>query len=275
MKFISYSQNLEDVMLKRALKEIPKGFYIDVGANDPIIDSVTKAFYDQGWNGINIEPVPQWYDLLKEQRPRDINLRVAAGDVCDNKILYEIENSGLSTLDKNIALDQSRMHGFKVIEHNIETLTLSKIIETYKIDEIHFLKIDVEGFEKNVLSGMNLDSFRPWIIIVESTRPSSQVDSYEDWEFMILNKNYILAYKDGLNRFYVSRDRPEILKNFAYPPNVFDCYIRNDHFLLKETNENLNTKNALLAQELHRLYKSKSWKLTKPLRLLNKFIKKN
>lgn len=41
-------------MLKRALKDIDCGFYIDIGANDSEIDSVTKAFYDEGWRGINI-----------------------------------------------------------------------------------------------------------------------------------------------------------------------------------------------------------------------------
>jgi hypothetical protein len=56
MRFISYAQNFEDVMLWRALKGLKKGFYIDVGAHDPEVDSVTKAFYDRGWCGINIEP---------------------------------------------------------------------------------------------------------------------------------------------------------------------------------------------------------------------------
>ncbi|HZF37393.1 MAG TPA: FkbM family methyltransferase, partial [Blastocatellia bacterium] len=46
MSFISYAQNFEDVMLWRALKHIDRGFYIDVGANDPDLDSVTKAFYE-------------------------------------------------------------------------------------------------------------------------------------------------------------------------------------------------------------------------------------
>ena len=53
MRFISYAQNYEDVMLWRALQHIENGFYIDVGAAWPDVDSVTKAFYDKGWRGIN------------------------------------------------------------------------------------------------------------------------------------------------------------------------------------------------------------------------------
>ena len=76
--FISYAQNMEDVLLWRCFKDLENGTYIDVGANDPSEDSVTKAFYDRGWSGINIEPIQRHHDDLTAQRPRDINLRVAA-----------------------------------------------------------------------------------------------------------------------------------------------------------------------------------------------------
>ena len=56
MRFVSYAQNFEDVMLWRALKHISNGFYIDVGAWSPDIDSVTRIFYEHGWRGVNVEP---------------------------------------------------------------------------------------------------------------------------------------------------------------------------------------------------------------------------
>lgn len=79
LRFESYAQLLEDVILYCALKDVEKGFYIDVGANDPTNDSVTKFFYDRGWHGINIEPLPDRCALLAEKRPRDINLCVGLG----------------------------------------------------------------------------------------------------------------------------------------------------------------------------------------------------
>ena len=75
--FVSYSQDFEDFILFYLF--IEKGFYIDVGANDPNIFSVTKAFYERGWHGINIEPLPFKYKLLKQYRPRDINLQYGIG----------------------------------------------------------------------------------------------------------------------------------------------------------------------------------------------------
>jgi hypothetical protein len=47
MTFISYAQNYEDVVLHRALSDVQRGFYVDVGAQDPIADSVTRAFYER------------------------------------------------------------------------------------------------------------------------------------------------------------------------------------------------------------------------------------
>jgi hypothetical protein len=55
---ISYAQNREDILLWRALRDLSGGFYIDVGAEDPTQNSVTRAFYERGWHGINVEPVP-------------------------------------------------------------------------------------------------------------------------------------------------------------------------------------------------------------------------
>src|SRR3990170_2668962 len=90
MTFISYAQNFEDVILRRVLKDVEQGFYIDVGASDPVDDSVTKAFYDLGWHGINIEPIPTYFNLLCEHRPRDINLPVAISDKVGKIKIYDV-----------------------------------------------------------------------------------------------------------------------------------------------------------------------------------------
>jgi hypothetical protein len=76
---VSYSQNAEDVRLWRVFHTIVDGFYVDVGAADPYVDSVTRMFYERGWSGINIEPNP-CFESLAEARTRDVNLRVAVGE---------------------------------------------------------------------------------------------------------------------------------------------------------------------------------------------------
>jgi hypothetical protein len=97
---ISYSQNLEDVMIARLFPHEYRGFYIDVGAADPENLSVTCHFYNQGWSGVNVEPVTKFYDRLQQMRPRDITLKVAIGDTPGKSLFFEAqeinENSGPS-----------------------------------------------------------------------------------------------------------------------------------------------------------------------------------
>lgn len=225
MNFISYAQNFEDVMLHRALKDVDKGFYIDVGANDPVIDSVTKAFYDAGWRGINIEPVGQWYEKLLQDRPKDINLQVAVGARKGNLNFYEVVDTGLSTIDESIAKRHAKERGYELKSYKVPVARLTTICEQYPQEEIHFLKIDVEGAEHLVLKGLNLRKIRPWIILVESTLPNTQIENYEEWEPILLAADYYYVNFDGLNRFYVSKEHDEIKNRLAVPPNVFDEFI--------------------------------------------------
>ena len=227
-KFISYAQNYEDVMLWRALKHISQGFYVDVGAYDPIIHSVTQAFYERGWRGINIEPVSLCYERLCAARPFDINLPVAVADTEADLIFYEIPETGLSTLDVEVA-QKHRMAGLAVTEKKLPVLTLDRILEKYVNGPIHFLKIDVEGGEKNVLYGLNLSQWRPWILVIEATIPNSSEISFDDWGPLVLAAEYEMVYFDGLNRFYVAREHLALAKLLKTPPNVFDDFVLYHH----------------------------------------------
>lgn len=96
MRFISFAQEFEDLIIYNVLKDyVSKGTYIDVGANDPVHFSVTKIFYDMGWNGINIEPLDDKYELLMHERPRDINLCVGLGKE-EGELRMALSNMGSS-----------------------------------------------------------------------------------------------------------------------------------------------------------------------------------
>jgi FkbM family methyltransferase len=228
MTFISYAQNYEDVMLWRALKHVEKGFYIDVGANDPTVDSVTYAFYKQGWHGINIEPLHTHFEDLCRERPHDINLLCAVGSSSGEAEIWECDVRGWATLSKKI-VEQHIAEGHTGAFHKVPMFTLTDICTKYATGEIHFLKIDVEGLEKSVIEGMNFTIFRPWIVVVEAIRPNTTIEVYQEWEYLLLNADYHLVYKDGINRFYLSQEHEGLLTNFQYPPNMLDNFIRADH----------------------------------------------
>lgn len=225
MTMISFAQNQEDIMLWRALGHIHNGFYIDVGAADPVDLSVTRLFYDHGWHGINLEPQAAYFALLNAARPRDINLQLAAGREAGSHVFHRIDGTGLSTFDARIAA-RHRANGWDVVEETIDALPLAEICRLHRPHgPIHFLKVDVEGAEGDVLAGADFRNFRPWIVLVEATLPLSQEQSYAGWEPILTSQGYSFVWFDGLNRFYLADEKnDELGRHFQVQPNVFDGF---------------------------------------------------
>jgi FkbM family methyltransferase len=215
-------------VLARALRpdENP-GYWIDAGAGDPVLDSVTKAFSLRGWTGINIEPGAEPYALLVEDRPDDLNLQCAVGRRAGFAKLYPGPggNTGLATLLPDIAerhyLDESEAS--EPIE--VEVRTLAEIAEQFAPPAVDFLKIDVEGLEAEVLGGIDFARFRPRIVVVEAIDPNDHQPTHEAWEPTLLRHGYEHALFDGLNRFYVRTDEDELADAIRVPVNVLDDYM--------------------------------------------------
>ena len=224
LPMISYAQNGEDVLLRRALPG-KKGFYVDVGAGYPSIDSVTKYFYNIGWTGINIEPQSQLFELMQTNRPKDTNVNCAVGSREGKAELLTFENAwGWATLNKEVAdkVDASTSDAKKV---EVELLSLDSILEKHaKHSEIDFLKIDVEGNEADVLLSIDLTRWQPKIIVVEATAPNSTRQTHDEWESILIDGNYTYAFFDGLNRYYVKEKYKNLVQDLSIPPNEFDKY---------------------------------------------------
>ncbi len=259
-RFVSYAQNFEDVMLWRALKHVERGFYVDIGAGSPDELSVTKAFYDRGWRGINVEPYAGYHRQLLVSRPRDINLRVAVGDRAGDVTMHVVGDTGLSTLDGSEA--KKRLHeGYSVVDDVVSLRRLAAIWAQHVPQDqpVHFLKVDVEGSERAVLQGGDWNICRPWIVVVEATKPMTQEPSYQDWEGVLTGAGYGFVYGDGLNRFYVAAERDELRPAFAYPPNVFDDFVR-------ASEVEPAARAARAEAELAAIQATRSWRFTRPLR---------
>ena len=223
---ISYAQNFEDVMLWRALKNVENGFYIDLGAQDPVVDSVSLAFHEHGWTGIHVEPTPHYAQLLRSQRPGDTVIEAAVGNEPGLITFFEIPHTGISTGDPQIA-QQHREKGFEVREITVPCVRLSSVFKNCETLDIHWMKIDVEGFEWSALASWGKAAARPWIVVVESTLPTTQIESHQRWEPMLLRRDYTPVYFDGLNRYYISKKHPELFAAFLSGPNIFDGFTFN------------------------------------------------
>jgi len=223
MTFISYAQNFEDVMLWRALKHIENGFYIDIGAQDPVVDSVSLSFYEHGWRGIHVEPALDYVNQLASARPDETVIPAAVGSRSGLLTFFTFPDTGLSTADTLIA-QRHKKNGFQCVETKIPVISLDEILETNNTRPVHWLKLDVEGMEKDVLKSWKKSKVRPWILVIESTRPLTQEQSHQEWEQLVLSRDYVFVYFDGLNRYYISAEHPELKSAFATAPNIFDGF---------------------------------------------------
>jgi FkbM family methyltransferase len=218
---VSYAQNCEDVLLARVFGKGYAGLYVDVGANDPVFHSVTKLLYERGWHGVNIEPMPILHQRLVADRSRDVNLNCGISDAEGTLTFYEVAPPlhGWSTFMPEVAAAYRTYENVFPTEKPIPVTTLNRVFEQYVGNQtVDVLKIDAEGFEKQVVSSIDLKKWRPRVILIEATWCSY-------WEHMILGANYKMAAFDGLNRYYVRAEDPDLLVPFAIPVCLFDNYI--------------------------------------------------
>ena len=229
---VSYANNAEDVVLARAFRDRPGGFFVDVGAGRPVDGSLTKNLVDSlGWRGVNIEPLPELHTELVRGRPNDINLRLAVGREAGTATLHHVLptatdplGDGLSTLLPEISARHERA-GFTVKPIEVPVRPLREVLAEHAPVGFDLLKVDVEGAEAEVLESADLVRWRPRALVVEATVPNSPEPSHHSWEPLVLRAGYDLALFDGLNRFYARHDEPELRAKLAVPANVFDKWI--------------------------------------------------
>lgn len=253
MTKVSYAQNYEDIMLWRALKHIEQGFYVDVGANDPIIDSVTKLFYDAGWSGINIDPVEKFIEKYHLLRERDVSISKAVSDEKGVMQLWQCDIPGWSTLDRTVVA-KHESEGYEGYWSEVSINTLTAILDEQNVSDIHFLKVDVEGAEYPVLKGNDWSKYRPWIVLIEATVPNTQISDYDECEKLLLENQYHHIYSDGLNRYYVANEHSELDVSFEYPPNVFDDFISHRESQLQSDLDEYYIRMVKAVNEANALY---------------------
>jgi FkbM family methyltransferase len=253
-RFLSYSQNGEDVVLRRALASVTEGTYVDIGANHPTIDSVSRAFYNAGWSGLLAEPSPEYAAMLREERPRDVLAESVVSDRDGTVTLHMVQGSGLSTIVDEIGSAHAES-GTEVVDVEVASIPLSDLLDREGFDgrPIHFLSIDTEGAELSVLRGIDFTRHRPWILVIEATAPNSTRQTHTAWEELVLAAGYEFCLFDGLSRFYVADEQRALAPLLSYPACVFDEF---DTLTERELSERASARELEVAALTENLVRS-------------------
>ncbi len=230
---ISFAQNREDVLINRVFPG-NAGFYIDIGASEPVAGSVTKFFSLSGWSGINVEPCPEAFHALANDRPRDINLQCAVGKESGQSILYMPQNRAMSTIiPKQVDLLSESQKGL-IASIPIQVRTLADICEEYVKTEIDFLKIDAEGAEEEVIRGGDWVRFRPKLLVIEATHPWSSNLNCDAWDPLLIASDYLFVHFDGINRYYLRLEDRQLADQLSVPVNFLDFYVTHHELQLQQ-----------------------------------------
>lgn len=185
----SYSQEGEDLILRRIFANKRDGFYVDVGAHHPRRFSNTQLFYRRGWQGINIEPNPDAIGAFHRSRRRDTNLQLGVSDRAETLRYYCFDEPALNTFDHAIVQQRTQNTPYRLVRTiDVPVQRLDEILARHlpASRRIDFLSIDVEGRDLAVLQSNDWRQFRPSIVLAEAL--GNSLDAIADSDIFQLMK---------------------------------------------------------------------------------------
>jgi FkbM family methyltransferase len=202
-----FSQFGEDVILRSYFPKNKKsGFFVDIGAYQPVSLSNTYYFYLKGWRGINIEPNPIGIKAFKEIRPDDKNLQIGIADKPGVLHYHMIPNKPFENTFSDLQLNIRHAAENRGTSIELPVDTLGNILDKNlpKGQEIDFFSIDVEGLNVEVILSNNWEKYRPKIIVIEKHNQKEEHKNQQITSFLTA-----VGYKldhDILHSYFFSRN---------------------------------------------------------------------
>ena len=209
-----HSQIDQDRILNETyFKNMKNGVFVDVGAHDGVCFSNTR-FYEKelGWTGICIEPIPRVYERLKQNRdcvclPYAVCNTDGVRKFADISGYPEMLSGLIDTYDpRHLNRIQSEIFeqggGFQSID--VTTRRLQTIVDSENIKEIHYLSVDTEGSELDVLKSIDFNKTFVHIIEVENNYP----DRFGPTHALLENNGFAHALTIWFDEIYINSKSP-------------------------------------------------------------------
>jgi len=191
-------KELEQKFIRQFFNDKHLGFFVDVGANHPVIDSQSWNLEQIGWDGLLIEPINEYCSLLREQRTALVVQAACSSPENQGSKLPMLVAGALSTLN-----NQTIARGINISNSRkefVECRTLDSILDENGVEKIDFLSVDIEGHEMEMFKGFSLEKWKPSLVLLED-----HIINHDKYRFMIRH-GYKNIFRTGLNNWFIPRN---------------------------------------------------------------------
>lgn len=170
-----------------------KGYFVEVGAFDPVFQSQTYHLELSGWDGLLIEPVSDLAENLSRNRRAKVwQCACVAPAQAAKGTIPLLERRGSSTV-----ILGARKAGEKLVD--VPALTLDAVLEEAGVDKVDFLSVDVEGAEPDVLRGLTFSRYQPRLVLVDDR------ERFLETRHVLRRGGYRLVRRTGHNSWFVPK----------------------------------------------------------------------
>jgi FkbM family methyltransferase len=176
-----------DVLLDAFARMHSRGHFVQIGSNDGAQqDPIREAILERQWRGVMVEPVPYVFERLKQNYghlPRVQLENVAIAEVDGTKPFYHLPQTAdwkgqnipewydaLGSFSREVLLTHSVFIpdiAQRIVCTDVPTLTFDSLCKRAGFEQIDLLHIDTEGYDYEILKQIDLDRWRPHLIIYE------------------------------------------------------------------------------------------------------------